>query len=170
MIKRFFRSKFVFAIFLLLALFLFGIFGYKYISGLSWIDAIYMAIITISFVGVEELGMSAESKIFVIVLVISSAIILGYSIKIITEYIVSLYSEKIKDKKMKKNIDSLDNHIIVCGYGKNGRQVVKKLAAYGKSFVIIEDIDNRAESTVDIIAAIVAERKRTIIPVPMAPL
>ena len=61
-----------------------------------------------------------ESKIFVIILVISSAIILGYSIKIITEYIVSLYSEKIKDKKMQKNIDNLDNHIIVCGYGKNG--------------------------------------------------
>ena len=141
MIKRFFKSKFVFAIFLLLALLLFAIFGYKYISGLSWIDAIYMAIITISFVGFEELGMSAESKIFVIVLVISSAIILGYSIKIITEYIVSLYSEKIKDKKMQKNIDSLDNHIIVCGYGKNGRQVVKKLAAYGKSFVIIEKDD-----------------------------
>jgi voltage-gated potassium channel len=141
MIKRFFKSKFVFAIFLLLALLLFAIFGYKYISGLSWIDAIYMAIITISFVGFEELGMSAESKIFVIVLVISSAIILGYSIKIITEYIVSLYSEKIKDKKMQKNIDNLDNHIIVCGYGKNGRQVVKKLAAYEKSFVIIEKND-----------------------------
>ena len=85
MIRRFFKSKFVFAIFLLLALLLFAIFGYKYISGLSWIDAIYMAIITISFVGFEELAMSTESKIFVIVLVISSAIILGYSIKIITK-------------------------------------------------------------------------------------
>ena len=125
MIKRFFKSKFVFAIFLLIALLLFAIFGYKYISGLSWIDAIYMAIITISFVGFEELDGNPESKIFVIFLVISSAIILGYSIKIITEYIVSLDSEKRKDKKMQKKIDNLNNHIIVCGYGKNGRQVVK---------------------------------------------
>ncbi len=99
MIKSFFKSKFVFAIFLLLTLLLFAILGYKYVSDLSWINAIYMAIITISFVGFEELDASSESKIFVIILVISSAIILGYSIKIITEYIVSLYSEKIKDKK-----------------------------------------------------------------------
>ena len=138
---NFLYENFVFAIFLLLSLLLFAIVGYKYISGLSWIDSIYMAIITISFVGFEELDGTSESKIFVIILVISSAIILGYSIKIITEYIVSLYSEKIKDKKMQKNIDNLDNHTIVCGYGKNGSQVVKKLAAYGKSFVIIEKND-----------------------------
>ncbi|MDC1492737.1 potassium channel protein [Flavobacteriaceae bacterium] len=138
MIKRVFKSRFVFAIFLLLILVLFAILGYKFISGLSWIDSIYMAIITISFVGFEELTMSSQSKIFVIILVISSAIILGYSIKIITEYIVSLYSEKIKGKKMQKIIDNFENHTIVCGYGKNGSQVVKKLAAYDKKFVIIE--------------------------------
>lgn len=138
MIKRFFKSKFVFAIFLLLSLLLFAIFGYKYISAHSWIDAIYMAIITISFVGFEELDGTSESKIFVIILVISSAIILGYSIKIITEYIIGLYSEKIKGKKMQKIIDNYENHTIVCGYGKNGSQVAKKLAAYDKNFVIIE--------------------------------
>ena len=85
MIKSFFKSKFVFAIFLLLSLLLFAIFGYKYISGHSWIDAIYMAIITISFVGFEELDGTSESKIFVIILVISSAIILGLSLIHISE-------------------------------------------------------------------------------------
>ena len=101
MIKRFFKSKFVFAIFLLLTLLLFAILGYKYISGHSWINAIYMAIITISFVGFEELDASSESKIFVIILVISSAIILGYSIKIIdgftkvTDKDAAIYTQKL---------------------------------------------------------------------------
>ena len=39
---------------------------------------------------------------------------------------------------MQKIIDNFENHIIVCGYGKNGSQVAKKLAAYDKKFVIIE--------------------------------
>ena len=40
--------------------------------------------------------------------------------------------------KMKKQVDSLNNHIIICGYGRNGMQAAKKLNAYRKSFVVIE--------------------------------
>jgi len=133
------KSKLAKAIFLLIFLLFFAIFGFKYISGLSWIDAIYMAVITISFVGFEELGMSSYSKIFIVILVISSAIILGYSIKIITQYIVSLYSKNFKNKKMQNKIDRLLNHTIVCGFGRNGSQVAKKLSAYNKPYVVIDN-------------------------------
>ena len=39
---------------------------------------------------------------------------------------------------MQKLIDSLKNHIIICGYGRNGKQAARKLSAYKKSFVVIE--------------------------------
>ena len=139
MTNKLFKSKIVKAIFLLISLLCFAIFGFKYVSGLSWIDAVYMAVITISFVGFEELGMSSNSKIFIVILVISSAIILGYSIKIITEYIVSLYSKNFKNKKMQNKIDRLLNHTIVCGFGRNGSQVAKKLSAYNKPYVVIDN-------------------------------
>ena len=142
MTNKLFKSKIVKAIFLLISLLCFAIFGFKYISGLSWIDAVYMAVITISFVGFEELGMSSNSKIFIVILVISSAIILGYSIKIITEYIVSLYSKNFKNKKMQNKIDRLTNHTIVCGFGRNGSQVAKKLGAYNKPYVVIDSDAN----------------------------
>jgi len=58
---------------------------------------------------------------------------------VITEYILSKNNlEELKQKKMQKQIDSLKNHIIICGYGRNGRQAAKKLLAYKKSFVVIE--------------------------------
>ena len=46
---------------------------------------------------------------------------------------------------MQKKIDSLSNHIIICGYGRNGKQAASKLLAHGKPFVIIEKDNEIAE-------------------------
>ena len=53
--------------------------------------------------------------------------------------------QNLKLKKMQKKIDSLSNHIIVCGYGRNGKQAAVKLRAHNKPFVIIEK-DKEVES------------------------
>lgn len=117
-----------------------GILGYRTISGLSWIDSVYMTVITITTVGfgeVQPLGVPA--KIFTIFLILASVVILGYAISIITEYILSRNNfEDIKQRKMQKKIEAMTNHIIICGFGRNGKQAAKKLLAYKKPFVIIE--------------------------------
>ena len=49
-------------------------------------------------------------------------------LQVITEYIISknVISE-LKHKKMQKKIDALSNHIVICGFGRNGQQAAKKL-------------------------------------------
>ncbi|BAO76660.1 potassium channel protein [Winogradskyella sp. PG-2] len=125
---------------MLVILIFFGIIGYRFISGLSWIDAIYMTVITITTVGfgeVQPLGVPA--KIFTIFLILTSVVIVGYAISIITEYILSRNNfEDIKQRKMQKKIDAMSNHIVICGFGRNGKQAAKKLQAYNKPYVIIE--------------------------------
>jgi voltage-gated potassium channel len=70
---------------------------------------------------------------------LASVVIVGYAISIITEYILSKNNfEDIKQRKMQKKIDAMSNHIIICGYGRNGKQAAKKLLAYEKPFVVIE--------------------------------
>jgi voltage-gated potassium channel len=44
----------------------------------------------------------------------------------------------LKQRKVQKIIDSLENHVIVCGYGRNGKQAAQKLRDYKKDFVIVE--------------------------------
>ena len=117
-----------------------GILGYRFISNYAWIDAIYMTVITITTVGFAEVNpLDIESKIFTVFLILASVIIVGYAISIITEYILSKNNfEDIKQRKMQKKIDAMSNHIIICGYGRNGKQAAKKLLDYKKPFVIIE--------------------------------
>ncbi len=137
---KLFRSKIYTAILMLFLVICIGILGYRYISDYTWIDAMYMTVITITTVGFEEVEpLGVPAKIFTIFLILTSIVIVGYAISIITEYILSRNNfEDIKQRKMQKEIESMSNHIIICGYGRNGKQASRKLQDYGKPFVIIE--------------------------------
>jgi len=139
-ILSFFRKKIYVALTLLLLVLIIGVLGYKLISGYTWVDSIYMTVITITTVGFGEVQpLDETSKLFTVFLILTSVIIVGYALSIITEYILSRNNlEDLKRKKMQKKIDSLQNHTIICGYGRNGKQAAKKLMSYKKTFVIIE--------------------------------
>ena len=139
-IEKVFKSKLNIAIFLLSILILSGIVGFKIISGFSWIDSIYMTIITITTVGFGEVQpLDSQSKLFTVGLILTSAVTVGYALKVITEYLISKNDiNELKQKKMQKTIDNLSGHIIICGYGRNGKQAAKKLKAHNHNFVVIE--------------------------------
>jgi len=137
---RIFRTKIYTAVFLLVLILLVGVFGYMMISDYSAIDALYMTVITITTVGFGEvIPLDDESKIFTIFLILTSIVIVGYALSTITEYILSKdHIQELKQRKMQKKIDSFSDHVIICGYGRNGKQAAVKLAAHNRSFVIIE--------------------------------
>ena len=45
---------------------------------------------------------------------------------------------ELKRKKMQKKIDALSNHIVICGFGRNGQQAAKKLGTHNRTFVVVE--------------------------------
>lgn len=137
---RLYRSKIYTAVMMLVFLLGIGVLGYRFISGFEWLDALYMTVITITTVGFAEVNpLDAQSKVFTIFLILASVVIVGYALSIITEFILNRNNiEDIKQRKMQKKIDAMTNHIIICGYGRNGKQAAKKLSDYGKPFVIIE--------------------------------
>ncbi|WP_418509618.1 potassium channel family protein [Corallibacter sp.] len=137
---KLFKSKIYIALWLFVFIVVVGILGFRVLSNYSWVDAFYMTVITITTVGFGEVQpLDDTSKIFTTFLILTSVFIVGYAISIITEYILSNNNlEELKQKKMQKKIDALNNHIIICGYGRNGKQAATKLLAYNKPFVIIE--------------------------------
>jgi voltage-gated potassium channel len=139
-IPNFYKNKLFAALTLLFTTLLVGVLGYRFIAEYNWVDAAYMTVITITTVGFAEVNpLTPEAKIFTIFLILSSVVIVGFTISVITEYIISKNSYKtLKFKQVQKRIDQLEGHIIICGYGRNGKQAAEKLKAYNKSFVIID--------------------------------
>ena len=147
------RSTIVLALSLMVVVLVFGVVGYKMLSDFTWVEAIYMTIITVTTVGFSEVRpLDANAKIFTVFLIVTSVFIFGFAISVVTEYILGRNSlELLKKKKVKKQIDSLSNHVVVCGFGRNGMQAAEKLIAYKKPFVVIEkdkEIIERHEETV----------------------
>ena len=138
--NRFFKTRISGALILLLLVFFGGVFGFEFLFDYGWVDAVYMTVITITTVGFGELHpLTNAEKIFTSVFILSSIFIVGYAITVITEYIISNDNiGNLRLKRVEKRIESLQNHIVVCGYGRNGKQAVQKLMAYNKPFIIIE--------------------------------
>ncbi|WP_150451490.1 potassium channel family protein [Arenibacter lacus] len=137
---RFFRSKMYLALSLLVLVLLFGVLGYRFLSGYTWVDAFYMTIITVTTVGFSEVRpLDVSSKLFTVALIVSSVFIFAFAISVITEYLLSRNSLQIlKKKKVKNKIASLSGHVIICGYGRNGSQAAERLRAYNRPFVVVE--------------------------------
>lgn len=134
-------KKIYLAFILLMVVLITGVFGFRFLSDYTWVDALYMTVITISTVGFGEVApLGDAAKLFTVFLIIMSVVIFAYSVSVITEYILSKTNSRAFEKrKTKKMIDKLQDHIIIIGYGRNGKQAADKLLAYNKPFVIIDN-------------------------------
>lgn len=135
------NNKLYRALFLMLLVMAVGVLGYKYLSdSYSWIDALYMTIITTTTVGFGEVHPTGDlEKLFTIFLILTSISIYGYVLSVISEFIAhGRFFEQINKRKMRKKIQKYKNHTIICGFGRNGKQAVERLISYGKECVIIE--------------------------------
>lgn len=135
-----FRELYYSLLFLAITL-IFGTVGYIVIENYSLVDALYMTVITVSTVGFGEVHtLSAEGRLFTAVLIILTFGTFAYAVGSITRYMVSGdYRLYFKNYKVLSELEKLKNHVIICGYGRNGRQAVNTLRAHKLAFVVIED-------------------------------
>lgn len=119
---------------------LFGVLGYTIIEGYSPLDALYMALITITTIGYHEIRpLSPAGRIFNIVFISTSFTTFTFLVAKLTQYIISgeLTNNFVK-KRLMQRIAKKDRHVIVCGYGRNGQQAAKTLQSHKRDFVVIE--------------------------------
>jgi voltage-gated potassium channel len=132
------------AVLLLLAIVIIGTVGYMLIEDYSVVDALYMTIITMSTVGFGEVDpLSTGGRIFTFFLIVISFGIFAYAVTTLTRYIVDgIFRYYYMDVKVGKKIVKLKNHVIVCGYGRNGRQAMEELMQRNMDAVIIDSQEN----------------------------
>ncbi|MEQ8325258.1 MAG: potassium channel family protein [Vicingaceae bacterium] len=137
-IRRF--SRINIALFALFFVVLVGVVGYMQIENFRFFDAFYMTIITISTVGFTEVHPLSElGRLFTAFLIMTSFGIFAYAITAISSYLINgELMRYYKERKLDKTIGKLNNHIIVCGYGRNGRRAVEEFEAHKKPFIVVE--------------------------------
>jgi len=124
---------------LVLAVLVMGSVGYT-ILGYTTSEAIYQTIITMATVGFEEVHpLDSRGMWFTSILVIISIGIFAYAVTTFTRYVVEgVFRNSYKDTKVKRKISRLSDHVIICGYGRNGMQAAAGLLEHSVPIVIIE--------------------------------
>lgn len=137
-------QKFVLTIILIVLVIFGGTVGYQIIEGWSFIEALYMTIITISTVGFKEVGqLSNAGRIFTIFLILGGIIVITSGISLIFSSIIEgTFGEIIRRQRMEKKLAKIKNHFIICGFGAVGEDVVNEFIRENKPFVLIEKDKN----------------------------
>jgi len=125
---------------LLISIIIIGSIGY-YLLGFTPSEAIYQTIITMATVGFEEVHqLDNHGMWFTSFLVVVSIGVFFYAVTSFTRYIVEgVFMNSYKDNKVKRKIEKISDHVVICGYGRNGKQAAIELLQHEVKVVVIED-------------------------------
>ncbi len=128
-----------------------GTIGFVVIEHFPVFDAFYMSLITIATVGYSEIHpLSPAGRIFNSVLIFFGVSLLFFAIGVVAQVVIQLeLGELLGKRRMKRMIDKLENHYLVCGYGRVGRGAANELKKAGQPCVVIERDPQKLEAAVE---------------------
>ena len=138
----------IFAAFLIIAVIITGLLGYRFIEKMSLLDSLYMTVITIATVGFHEVTVLSDAgRIFTMMMIFLGIGIGGYAIgNIVAFFVQGHLLDLLRGRQMVKAITGLTDHIIVCGFGKIGREVCLILANANRDFIVIDSDEDKIDT------------------------
>ena len=145
-IKRLLGVLIIFAVIVLA-----GISGYMLIERWSFMDAIYMTVITIASVGYGEINpLTTNGRIFTMLLILFGSGALIYCFSICTAiFVEGELTDALRRRKMRTEISRLKDHFIVCGVGSTGQYIIDELSKTGRNFVVVDKDPARIKQLTD---------------------
>ncbi|WP_185958173.1 potassium channel family protein [Fodinibius sediminis] len=129
---------------ILLIVFVIGSTGYHLIEGMNFFDGFYMTFITITTIGFSELtNLSASGRIFTMIIFLMGIGVISYIASQTTQLIFE--SELFRIRAMKKQLQKMEDHYIIAGYGRIGHRIAEVLQEANIPIVVVENQESSIE-------------------------
>lgn len=127
-----------------------GTIGFSVIEKYPPFDAFYMTLITITTVGYQEVRqLSLAGRIFNSFLIVFGVTTMFFAIGAMTQTVIELeLGEFFGKRRVKRMIDKLEKHYIVCGFGRVGRAAAREFQHEGAPLVIVDRDPEKVEQAI----------------------
>jgi voltage-gated potassium channel len=145
---------------LALGIMIVGTAGYMVLEGWNVFDAFYMTVITLTTVGFGEVHtMDVPARMFTVVLMLIGAGGILFTLSTLLQYALDgRLTGELQRRRTHRMVNALRRHVIVCGYGRVGREVARQLQRQNMPFVVVDRTDERvAQAQADGCLAICAD-------------
>ncbi len=118
-----------------------GTAGYRLIEGWGLLDCLYMTVITIFTVGYREVyPLSTAGTVFTMVLIVVGVGAILYGLGRMAQLVLGEQLAGVfKRRAVKRQVEKLQEHYIICGYGRVGQAVARQFLTHKAKFVVIDN-------------------------------
>jgi len=108
--------------------------------GLGFLDALYQTVTAVTTVGFREVGeFGAGEKVFTIALLVVGVGTALYTFGVLIEALVEgHFSDLVATRRMHRRINAMENHVIICGWGRVGRAIARSVENAGVDVIIVD--------------------------------
>jgi len=140
MLKQLNLSRLYLALGLLVFSFAVGVAGFMGLEHYSLVDAFYMTVITASTVGFGEVHpLSDLGRLFTSFYILFNLLVVAYLVSVLTTYIFDGELRHLfRMIRADQEIKAFRDHVIVCGFGRNGYKAYDELRHSGTRAVVVE--------------------------------
>ena len=123
----------------LIGLILLGAFGYRLTEGWDWGDCLWMVIITISTIGFGEVEtLSTAGRVVTVLIIGGGLVVVQLTLQRLLRLSESGYFRKMHELRFRRILRSMQDHVILCGYGRIGKEIAEQLQFEGVPILIVE--------------------------------
>ncbi|KPL06071.1 hypothetical protein AMJ86_09980 [bacterium SM23_57] len=115
--------------------------GYMLIEGWGFFDSLYMTLISLSTVGFTEVHeLSQAGRTLTMLVIVLGIGVGGYAIGTISAFLVGGEVQEImRGHRRIQMLRRIENHVIICGYGKIGQQAAQDLGMEKQTLIVIDN-------------------------------
>jgi voltage-gated potassium channel len=127
-----------------------GTIGFIAILGEGLVDALYRTVVTVYTAGLVAPPDSTGAKLFTLLLIVWGVAIFLYVFGLVIELVVrGTVSGTWAERRMRRRVERLEGHYIICGYGRVGREIGREFQAAGVPFVVLDFNPDAIEAAIE---------------------
>ena len=131
--------RFVYAVLAFVVVLVVGTVGFESMLGEGWTSSFYRAVVTTTLTGLDTKPEGADAEIFSVLLLMSGVAIFLYLAGSIADGIArGVLGGTFGERRRRRAIEQLSDHVIICGYGRVGRRVAAEFRAAGAPYAVVD--------------------------------